>query len=205
MLEKINPTFNRATRHKAIGKRVVVTAGSFKGYTGYVEAHNYVRNTFLVDLVTSMKRNIAAEDLIYQWVWFLPFTFLKLNWFAEKAVSVLLRTLQPLTLCPPVPPLLHPVNRHHYRMAHSFHLKIRTTKPGLFPLVTPTQLMTIGQLVHQASLPVSDHLSYQLISRIRVAHSNLFPDRSPLEWHSWEAHSGCLGAEIWGRESHRIH
>jgi ribosomal protein L24 len=66
MLEKINPTFNRATRHKAIGQRVIVTAGSFKGYTGYVEAHNYVRNTFLVDLVTSMKRNIAAEDLIYQ-------------------------------------------------------------------------------------------------------------------------------------------
>jgi hypothetical protein len=65
MLEKINPTFSRAPTHKSIGKRIIVTNGIFKGYTGYVCAANLVMGTFLVDLVGNGKKNIATADLVY--------------------------------------------------------------------------------------------------------------------------------------------
>jgi len=63
--EKINPAMNQAPRHQAIGKHVKVTKGPLKGYTGYVNAYNYVFNTFLVDLLSFRKKNIEAADLVY--------------------------------------------------------------------------------------------------------------------------------------------
>jgi hypothetical protein len=66
MLEKIvNPNFDRAVRHKAIGKQVVVIGGNDKGLTGYVYGHNYIRKTFFVQLVNGHSKNFASTDLVY--------------------------------------------------------------------------------------------------------------------------------------------
>lgn len=64
-LEKISPTFTRAVKHKAIGKQVVLTNGSLKGFIGYAIAHNYVLNSFLVDLVSRRRIHVPADDLVY--------------------------------------------------------------------------------------------------------------------------------------------
>ena len=65
-LRKINSTFPRAVKHKAVGKRVMVINGHLKGYTGYVFDHNYVLGTYTVDLVGARTLNIKAVDLVYQ-------------------------------------------------------------------------------------------------------------------------------------------
>jgi len=44
----------------------MVINGPFKGYTGYVFAHNYILNTFSVDLVGGSTCNIRELDLVYQ-------------------------------------------------------------------------------------------------------------------------------------------
>jgi hypothetical protein len=64
-LEKINPIFIRAVKHKAIGKQVKVVKGADKGLTGYVYGHNYIQNTFLVTLVNTRTKNFASAELRY--------------------------------------------------------------------------------------------------------------------------------------------
>ena len=77
MLEKnVNPNFDRAVRHKAIGKQVVVIGGNNKGLTGYVYGHNYIRKTFFVQLVNGHLKNIASTDLVYLWVHYLYCIFI---------------------------------------------------------------------------------------------------------------------------------
>jgi hypothetical protein len=72
-LEKIGPTFARAVKHSAIGKQVLVTKGPLKGIIGYVVAHNYVLNDFLVNLVSHRRTTFLANDLVYLLVFRLLF------------------------------------------------------------------------------------------------------------------------------------
>jgi hypothetical protein len=65
-LEKVNPTFARAPRHEAVSKRVMITKRNKKGYTGYVQAYNYVLQTFLVDVISVGKSNFGINDIVYE-------------------------------------------------------------------------------------------------------------------------------------------
>lgn len=86
-LEKIGPTYARAVKHRAIGKQVLVTKGSLKGLIGYIVAHNYVLNDFLVDLVSRSKIRLHADDLVYLLVYRFLFLLIGLIGFTETAVK----------------------------------------------------------------------------------------------------------------------
>ena len=72
-LEKIRPTFAQAVKHSAIGKQVLVTKGFLKGIIGYVVAHNYVLNDFIVNLVSHCRTEFLANNLVYLLVFRLLF------------------------------------------------------------------------------------------------------------------------------------
>jgi len=72
-LEKTGPTFARAVKHSIIGEQVLVMKGPLKGIIGYVVAHNYILNDFLVNLVSHRRTTFLANDLVYLLVFRLLF------------------------------------------------------------------------------------------------------------------------------------
>ena len=55
---------------------MVIISGNDKGLTGYVSGHNYVRKTFLVQLVNGHIKNLASTDLVYLLVRYLYHIFI---------------------------------------------------------------------------------------------------------------------------------